>query len=98
MTALSRSTIDRLATLARLELDDAEAEALVHDLSRILEHVDTLAELDLDDVPPTTHAGAWATGLRDDVPRGSLPRELALREAPRVVDDGFAVPAFVDEG
>jgi len=36
--------------------------------------------------------------LRPDEPRESLPRELALREAPRTAEDGFAVPAFVDEG
>lgn len=36
--------------------------------------------------------------LRADEPEQSLPRELALREAPRVAMDGFAVPAFVDEG
>src|SRR5262249_46777000 len=36
--------------------------------------------------------------LRADEPSTSLPRELALREAPRTAEDGFAVPAFVDEG
>jgi aspartyl-tRNA(Asn)/glutamyl-tRNA(Gln) amidotransferase subunit C len=36
--------------------------------------------------------------LREDEPAPSLPRDVALREAPRVQDGGFAVPAFVDEG
>ena len=36
--------------------------------------------------------------LRADEPRPSLPHELALREAPSVSQDGFAVPAFVEEG
>ena len=36
--------------------------------------------------------------LRADEPGESLPRELALREAPRTSEGGFAVPAFVDEG
>jgi aspartyl-tRNA(Asn)/glutamyl-tRNA(Gln) amidotransferase subunit C len=36
--------------------------------------------------------------LRPDAPEASLPAELALREAPRAHDGGFAVPAFVDEG
>jgi len=98
MTELDRDTVRRLAELARLELDEQETLALVHDLTRILHHVDTLAELDLEGVEPMTSAfdghGAW----RADEPRASLPSELALREAPKVVDQGFAVPAFVDEG
>jgi aspartyl-tRNA(Asn)/glutamyl-tRNA(Gln) amidotransferase subunit C len=36
--------------------------------------------------------------LRSDTPKTSLPHELALFEAPDVKEDGFAVPAFVDEG
>jgi aspartyl-tRNA(Asn)/glutamyl-tRNA(Gln) amidotransferase subunit C len=98
MTELDRDTVRRLAELARLELDEEETSALVHDLTRILHHVDTLSELDLEGVPPMTSAFAGRAALRSDEPRVSLPRELALREAPKVVDDGFAVPAFVDEG
>ena len=36
--------------------------------------------------------------LRADEPETSLPREVALREAPRVAMEGVGVPAFVDEG
>lgn len=98
MTELDRDTVRRLAELARLELDERETLALVHDLTRILHHVDTLAELDLEGVEPMTSAFEGGSTLRADEPRPSLPSELALREAPKVVDRGFAVPAFVDEG
>jgi aspartyl-tRNA(Asn)/glutamyl-tRNA(Gln) amidotransferase subunit C len=36
--------------------------------------------------------------LRADETEVSLPPDLALREAPRAHDGGFAVPAFVDDG
>jgi aspartyl-tRNA(Asn)/glutamyl-tRNA(Gln) amidotransferase subunit C len=32
-------------------------------------------------------------GLRADEPRASLPRELALAQAPAVSDEGFSVPS-----
>ena len=61
-------------------------------LSAILEYVEHIQELDLDGVPPTTHAIVLENVVRDDVPTASVPVELALREAPEVHGDGFAVP------
>lgn len=61
------------------------------ELSGILEHVDRVQELDLHDVPPTTHAIPLQNVLRDDAPRPSLAAELALREAPAPEDGGFGV-------
>ena len=91
--------VARLAQLARLELSSEERAQLVRELGRIVEYVGQLEELSLDDVPPLTaptlEGGA---SLRPDVPIPSLDRELALREAPRALEDGFGVPGFVDEG
>ena len=50
-------------------------------------------ELDLDGVPPTSHAVEVANALRPDEPRPCLPREVALANAPDVADDGFRVPS-----
>lgn len=62
------------------------------ELSGILGHIDAITSMDLDGVPPTTHVITLENVLRADVPRDSLPREEALREAPDVVDDSFGVP------
>jgi aspartyl-tRNA(Asn)/glutamyl-tRNA(Gln) amidotransferase subunit C len=81
-----------VARLARLELTDAEMSRMQHELSAILDYVDQVQELDLSAVAPTTHAIPLENVLRDDVPTPSVPAELALREAPEVHGDGFAVP------
>lgn len=81
-----------VARLARLELTDAEVANMQHELSAILEYVDQVQELDLTQVPPTTHAIPLENVLRSDVPTPSVPPQLALREAPEVHGDGFAVP------
>lgn len=81
-----------VARLARLGLSEAELARMQHELSAILEYVDQVQELDLAGVAPTTHAIPLANVLRDDTPVPSLPAELALREAPEVRGDGFAVP------
>lgn len=88
----------RIARLAHLELAPDELERLTRDLASILGYVRQLGELDLAGVEPTAHVQLERLSLREDEPISSLPRDLALREAPRVAMDGFAVPAFVDEG
>ena len=52
------------------------------ELSGILEHVERIAELDLDGVEPTSHVIALENVLRPDEPRPSWPREAMLERAP----------------
>jgi aspartyl-tRNA(Asn)/glutamyl-tRNA(Gln) amidotransferase subunit C len=94
------ATVERLAALAELEIDASEKAALVADLNRILGHVAELAELDLEGVAPTSHLdfASASRGLRPDVPKPELDRELVLAQAPKVDGHGFVVPTFVDEG
>ncbi|MBK9259317.1 MAG: Asp-tRNA(Asn)/Glu-tRNA(Gln) amidotransferase subunit GatC [Polyangiaceae bacterium] len=95
---IDETRVRALARLARLELPDEEIHKLTGDLGKILAHVKQLEELDLTGVDPTAHVAFEEPHLRSDTPHPSLPVDLALREAPRVSMEGFAVPAFVDEG
>jgi aspartyl-tRNA(Asn)/glutamyl-tRNA(Gln) amidotransferase subunit C len=88
---IDEETVRHVARLARLHLEPEEVERMRRELSAILEAVERIQELDLAEVPPTTHVLALENVLRDDVPRPSLPVEEALREAPEVVSDAFAV-------
>jgi aspartyl-tRNA(Asn)/glutamyl-tRNA(Gln) amidotransferase subunit C len=90
---IDREQVLHVARLARLELTDAEVERMAAELSHVLGHVDRIAELDLEGVPPTSHVVEVTGALRADVPRPSLPREVALAQAPAVQDDGFLVPS-----
>ncbi len=95
---LTPDEVTKLAKLANLELTPAEVERITRDLGAILGYVRQLGEVDVEGVPPTTHVEIARLALRPDEVRASLPHELALREAPRTADGGFAVPTFVDEG
>jgi aspartyl-tRNA(Asn)/glutamyl-tRNA(Gln) amidotransferase subunit C len=90
---IDRDTVLHVARLARLELTDGEVERMVGELGGVLEHIETIAQLDLDGVPPTTHVVEVANALREDEPRASLSRQQALAGAPAVADEGFAVPS-----
>jgi aspartyl-tRNA(Asn)/glutamyl-tRNA(Gln) amidotransferase subunit C len=82
-----------VARLARLKLDDDEVARMTGELSKILDHVEKIGELELAGVPPTSHVVEVANALRPDEPRPSLPREVALAQAPAVAEGGFLVPS-----
>ncbi len=82
-----------MARLARLALSEEEIEPMARELSAVLDHIAKIGELDLDDVPPTSHVVDVTGGLRSDEPRPSLPREVALAQAPAVSGEGFLVPS-----
>ena len=90
--AISRDDVRRVAELARLALAEEDVERLTEQLGAILAAVGKVSELDLSDVPPTSHPLALANVWADDVPRASLPVEVALANAPEREDDAFRVP------
>lgn len=90
---IDRDEVLHVARLARLALGEEELEPMARELSAVLDHVARIGELDLDDVPPTSHVVEVTGGLRPDEPRPSLSRELALAQAPAVSGEGFLVPS-----
>jgi aspartyl-tRNA(Asn)/glutamyl-tRNA(Gln) amidotransferase subunit C len=90
---IGREQVLHVARLARLELGDDEVERMASELSGILEHIERIAELDLEEVEPTSHVVALENVLRSDDPRPSLPRERALMSAPDAGERGFRVPS-----
>ena len=71
---IDRDQVLHVARLARLKLTEDEVERMMDELPKILEHIETMNELDLDGVAPTSHVVEIQNVLREDVPRPSLPR------------------------
>jgi aspartyl-tRNA(Asn)/glutamyl-tRNA(Gln) amidotransferase subunit C len=90
--AITRDDVLHVARLARLELSDAEVERFQGQLSAILDAVSKVQELELVDVPPTSHPLDVVNVWREDVPRPSLPVEEALANAPDREGNLFKVP------
>ena len=92
--SLSRDQVLHVARLARLELTEAEIERFGTELSKVLDHIETIGELgDMEDVEPTSHVVAVENVLRADEPQPSLSQEAALAAAPDVAQGGFRVPS-----
>jgi aspartyl-tRNA(Asn)/glutamyl-tRNA(Gln) amidotransferase subunit C len=90
--AIDREQLMHVAHLARLELREEDVERLGAQLNDILAAVGKVAELDLSDVPPTSHPLDVVNVWDEDEPRPSLPVEEALANAPERDGDAFRVP------
>ncbi len=90
--AIDRSQLLHVARLARLELHDEELERLGAQLNDILAAVSKVSELDLSDVPPTSHPLDVVNVWGADEPRESLPLDEALANAPEREGAYFKVP------
>jgi aspartyl-tRNA(Asn)/glutamyl-tRNA(Gln) amidotransferase subunit C len=90
---IGRDEVLHVAALARLALGEEEVEPMARELSAVLDHVARISELDLENVPPTSHVVEMTGALRADEPTPSLPREVVLSQAPVASDEGFLVPS-----
>ncbi len=90
---LDRAQVLHVARLARLELSDQEVERMASELSKVLDHIEKIRELDLEGVPPTSHVVDIVNALRPDEPVPCLPVDVVLAAAPEPVEGGFGVPS-----
>jgi aspartyl-tRNA(Asn)/glutamyl-tRNA(Gln) amidotransferase subunit C len=94
---LSLEEVEKIAHLARLALTADEKTAYAHQLSAVLDYVAQIGALDLDEVPPTTHAVTRHNVWRDDLVQPSLPLEDVLYNAPDQAADQFRIQAILEE-
>ena len=82
----------RIAELAHIEFDETGLQKMAAELSKILEYIDQLKEVNVGDVaaPP-----AEATPLREDQPANSTPQPEVARNAPSFRDGFFIVPRVI---
>lgn len=93
---ISKEIVKHIALLSRLELKDEEIEVYQQQLSRILEYVEKLNEVDTKDVEPTSHVLSLNNIFREDLVKESLSREEVLRNAPDPTDKFFRVPKIIE--
>jgi len=93
---LSREQVRHVSLLARLGLKDGEEDFYAEQLSRILEHIDRLSEVDTEAIPPTAQGVEVRNVMREDEPRPCLPQEVAIANAPEARDGFFVVKPIHD--
>jgi aspartyl-tRNA(Asn)/glutamyl-tRNA(Gln) amidotransferase subunit C len=79
---LTRADVERIATLARLELTPDEVTLFAGQLTAILAYADQVQQVDTSGIPMAPAAAAGTTPAREDTPEPSLDRDTILSQAP----------------
>ena len=97
MSKIDRHTVEHVAKLSRLALNEDELQLFEAQLSRILDYIDKLKELDTGNVEPLSHPLGLKNVFREDKVKPSAPREQALSNAPDKTEEAYKVPVVVDQ-
>ncbi|HWK93246.1 MAG TPA: Asp-tRNA(Asn)/Glu-tRNA(Gln) amidotransferase subunit GatC [Luteimicrobium sp.] len=97
MSTISRDEVARVASLARIDLSEAEIDRLSGELDVIVDAIAQVSEVATPDVPATSHPLPLVNVFRDDVPVAPLPVDDVLAGAPASEDGRFMVPQILGE-
>ena len=93
--AITIEEVKRIAELAKLAFDDQSLEEMARDLERIVGYVEKLKELDVSEVPETSHVVEMKNVMREDEVERWLSNEEALGNAPASKQGYFSVPKVI---
>ncbi|MEJ7935623.1 Asp-tRNA(Asn)/Glu-tRNA(Gln) amidotransferase subunit GatC [Sphingobium sp. AN558] len=94
--SIDLKTVKKIASLSRISVSDAEAEAMVPEFNNILGWVEQLGEVDVSGVEPMTAVIPNHLRLRDDVVTDGNVRDKVLANAPQAEHGFFAVPKVIE--
>ena len=94
--AVDRETVRHIARLARLEVGEAQSQALVGELNGILGWIEQLKEIDTKGIEPMTSVVATKLPLREDKVTEGGDAERVLKNAPQATAGFFTVPKVVE--
>jgi aspartyl-tRNA(Asn)/glutamyl-tRNA(Gln) amidotransferase subunit C len=88
--------VRRAAHLARIAIDDAEAEATLAQLERVFAMIERMRAVDVADIEPMAHAQDLTLRLREDVVTEGNQRERLLAVAPQTEAGLYLVPKVIE--
>ena len=94
---MTKSEVEQVAQLARLELSEQGRDVFTDQLRPILAFMDQLRAVKTEQVPQTASVSDQTNVLRSDEPRPSLSQDQALANAPESEDGFFVVPKIIHE-
>lgn len=94
--ALNKSDVEKIAHLARLEINEADIPLYANNLTNILSFVEQMSAVDTTGVEPMAHPLAASQRLRPDIVTETNQRELFQSIAPQVEAGLYLVPKVIE--
>ena len=93
---IDKNTINKIARLSRIKLDDKESEDYIKDLNFILNWVEQLNEVNTENIEPLSNISSSILPKREDVSKDENSSDEILENAPDKLEGFFAVPKVVE--
>lgn len=93
---LNKSDVEKIAHLARLEINEADIPLYANNLTNILSFVEQMSAIDTTGVEPMAHPLAASQRLRPDIVTETNQRELFQSIAPQVEAGLYLVPKVIE--
>jgi aspartyl-tRNA(Asn)/glutamyl-tRNA(Gln) amidotransferase subunit C len=94
---IDKETVEKVANLARLELNEDEKQELIKDMSQILDFMAKLNEIDTTGVEPLVYMNDDVNTYREDVVKQTITTEEGLKNAPKHTDEYFLVAKVIEK-
>lgn len=94
--SVDKTTVSRVARLARINIDVDRLEPMAQELSAIMSWIEQLNEVNTDDVEPLASVTGHALPMREDVVSDGDMSEKVVQNAPESMSGFFVVPKVVE--
>ncbi len=94
--ALDNSDVEKIAHLARLQIDEVETREVTRRIGDILALIDQMQSIDTSDVAPLAHPFDAVQRLRADEVTEIDQRDYLQRNAPATQDGLYLVPKVIE--
>jgi aspartyl-tRNA(Asn)/glutamyl-tRNA(Gln) amidotransferase subunit C len=92
---IDKKTVEYVANLSRIQLDDSQSRLMQNELGKILDYMEILKNVDTEGIEPLSHVFSKTNVTRPDVIGKHFDRELLLQNAPERTGEAFVVPKAV---
>ena len=92
---IDRKIVEWVSSLAKIDLSEKDIEEMSKTLTRIIDYMNILNELDLSGVEPTSHTLDLKNVMREDEVGNSFGIEEVKKLAPEWDRDHFVVPRII---
>jgi aspartyl-tRNA(Asn)/glutamyl-tRNA(Gln) amidotransferase subunit C len=94
---IDKETVEKVANLARLELAEDEKDEMIKDMSKILDFMAKLNEIDTTGVEPLVYMTDEMNVLREDVVKQEINTGEGLKNSPKHTDEYFLVAKVIEK-
>lgn len=93
---IDEKIVSDIAHLCRLEMEESEKSAMATEMTKILNWMEQLSEVDTENVKPLIHMSVEVNVLRLDEPGNMLSHAAGLKNAPKCDSNYFRVPKVIE--